>query len=129
MARHVFLSFVGDDLDAVNLFRGQARNQNSELAFDDYSVKEPYNSANAAYIRAQIADRIRAASVTLCLIGQATYLSEWVDWEIKKSIELGNRVVGVQLYKDAVCPVPRALSEAAARVVGWDVAAIVKAIS
>lgn len=51
MTKHVFLSFVEEDLTMVNLFRGQAKNRNSDLAFDDYSVKTPYNSDNAAYIR------------------------------------------------------------------------------
>jgi hypothetical protein len=50
-----FLSFVEEDLDRVNLFRGQARNKNFDLEFADYSVREPYNSANADYIKQQIA--------------------------------------------------------------------------
>jgi hypothetical protein len=44
MVRHVFLSFVEEDLDRVNLFRGQAKRKNSELEFDDYSVKEAFDS-------------------------------------------------------------------------------------
>lgn len=41
MARNVFLSFVEEDLDLVNLFRGQVKNENNDLEFSDYSVKEP----------------------------------------------------------------------------------------
>ena len=33
-------------------------------------VKEPHNSTNAAYIRSKIRERIRSASVTICLIGE-----------------------------------------------------------
>ena len=33
-----FLSFVEEDLNVVNLFRGQAKNQNSDLEFADYST-------------------------------------------------------------------------------------------
>ena len=51
MARRIFLSFVQEDLDLVNLFRGQARNENSALEFSDYSVGEPFDSSNADYIR------------------------------------------------------------------------------
>jgi hypothetical protein len=58
MAKRVFLSFVEEDLVLVNLFRGQAKNKNNELEFFDYSVKEPFDSNNAAYVRTKIRERI-----------------------------------------------------------------------
>lgn len=128
LSKHVFLSFVEEDLEGVNLFRGQARNKRSDLEFSDYSVKVPYRSTNAAYIRSQISAKIRAASVTICLIGQSTHTSHWVDWEIRKSQELGNQLIGVQLYRGVPCPVPGALTEFRAPVFGWSVADIVKAL-
>ena len=128
MAKHAFLSFVEEDLERVRLFRGQARNKNSALSFDDYSVTVPYNSENAAYIRSKITEKIRAASVTICLIGPKTSASTWVKWEIEKSAELGNQVFGVRLYSDRVCPVPSALTDLKAKVLGWDIDAIVKEI-
>jgi DNA-directed RNA polymerase subunit L len=79
MPRRVFLSFVQEDLDLVNLFRGQAKNKNTDLEFADYSVQEPYDSTNATYIRSRIRERISAASVTICLIGEDTFRSRWVD--------------------------------------------------
>lgn len=128
MTKHVFLSFVAEDLNLVNLFRGQAKNQKSDLSFDDYSVKQPYNSANAAYIRAQITEKIRSASVTLCLIGPHTARSAWVEWEIRKSYELGNKVLGVNLSSAVPATIPSALRERNALIYGWDIAAIVRAI-
>ena len=50
MAIRAFLSFVEEDLNLVNLFRGQAFNQDSDLEFDDYSIKQPFDSRNADYI-------------------------------------------------------------------------------
>ena len=37
MSVHVFLSFQSEDIDRVQLFRGQAKNRNSSLEFSDYS--------------------------------------------------------------------------------------------
>src|SRR5512143_3613997 len=121
MSRHVFLSFAVEDVAAVNLFRGHAKNDNVALDFDDYSVKEPYDSASADYIKRQITEKIRAASVTICLFGQTTYTSSWVRWEVEKSVELGNKVIGVRLYADAPCPVPQALVAAKATILAWDI--------
>ncbi len=128
MAKHVFLSFVEEDLTLVNLFRGQAKNKNSNLVFDDYSVKVPYNSANAAYIRSQIKEKIRSASVTICLIGTTTYKSDWVDWELETSYDLGNKVFGVKLYSNLACPTPPAITRRGGKVLAWDIDAIVREI-
>ncbi|WP_295791392.1 TIR domain-containing protein [uncultured Microbacterium sp.] len=126
MTKHIFLSFVEEDLESVRLFRGQAKNKNSALEFDDYSVKVPYNSTNAAYIRSKITEKIRAASVTIVLIGTYTWKSDWVDWEIQKSIDLGNKVIGVRLRSGLV--VPTALINARAKIVDWKIDDIVREI-
>jgi hypothetical protein len=34
MGRHVFLSFVEEDLELVRLFRGQAKNEESDLGME-----------------------------------------------------------------------------------------------
>ena len=47
MARRVFLSFVVEDLDLVNLFRGQAKNKKNDLEFSDYSVKIQFYISDA----------------------------------------------------------------------------------
>jgi len=52
--RHVFISFANEDMDDVNLLRGQAKNDKLDLKFDDYSVKEAFDSKNAEYIKRQI---------------------------------------------------------------------------
>jgi hypothetical protein len=95
-----FLSFVEEDLALVNLFRGQAKNTASDLEFADYSVREPYNSANANYIKQQIAPKISGSSLTMCLYGPTTYTSSWVEWELNKALELGKPIMGVWLYSD-----------------------------
>lgn len=100
MAVRAFLSFVEEDLNAVNLFRGQAKNESLDLEFDDYSVKEPFNSNNAEYIKGQITNQIKYASLGICLCGPTTYTSPWVEWELKKTIEMGKPIMGVYLYND-----------------------------
>ncbi len=123
--KHVFLSFVEEDLELVKLFRGQARNKNSALSFDDYSVKVPYNSADAGYIRGKIKEKIRSSSVLICLVGPDTHKSTWVDWEIRTAEELGKKVIGVRLRGDARDPLPAALNSVGAKTCGWDIDSIV----
>jgi hypothetical protein len=100
MAIRAFLSFVEEDLNLVNLFRGQAKLQDRNLEFDDYSIKIPFDSNNAEYIGRGIAAQIKLATLTVCLYGPTTHSSGWVNWELNKALQLGKPLMGVCLYGD-----------------------------
>ncbi|TAH33672.1 MAG: TIR domain-containing protein [Alphaproteobacteria bacterium] len=91
---HVFISFSHDNINDINLFRAQARNDNTELEFDDHSLKEPYDSTNADYIKRGIRDRIDRCSVTIVYLTEDSADSKWVNWEIEESIKRGKGVIG-----------------------------------
>lgn len=93
--RNVFISFATEDMDEVNLLRGQAKNEKSDIEFNDHSVREPYNSDRADYIKRKIEERINRTSTTVVYLSKNTAQSKWVEWEVKKSIELGKRVIAV----------------------------------
>jgi hypothetical protein len=126
--RHVFISFAYEDLGDVNLFRGQAKNENTDLAFDDYSVKEAFESTNADYVRRQIREKIDRCSVTVVYLSKSSAASKWVNWEIEESLRRGKGVIG--LHKGDVPPkdMPPALAASGCQVVKWEHAALIKAI-
>ena len=128
MRRKIFLSFVEEDIQLVNLFRGQAKNQNNDLEFYDFSIKDPYNSENEEYIRQQIRHKLDMVSVTVCLLGKNTYRSPWVNWEIEASARKGKGLVGVKLHSNSSDGVPSALTDNGGTVVDWDHVEIDKAI-
>jgi len=109
--RRVFLSFRGADKELVDGFRSRAKDKESDLDFIDFSLAVPFRSENAAYIQHGIRERIKASSVTVVLIGETTYKSEWVDWEIRESTKLGKGVVAVRLKDDPSLKIPKALEE------------------
>lgn len=127
MATRAFLSFVQEDLNLVNLFRGQAKNERFDLEFADYSIKEPFDSRNADYIKRGISDQIKLATMTICLYGPTTYQSPWVDWELKKTLEMGKPIMGVYLYNNGSIKYYPAPLEKWPKV-PWDIAQIVKAM-
>jgi Thoeris protein ThsB, TIR-like domain len=100
MAIRAFLSFVQEDLNLINLFRAQAKNRQLDLEFEDYSIKQPFDSRNADYIGRGIVQQIRRATLTVCLYGPTTYKSAWVTWELNKTLEMGKPIMGVRLYDD-----------------------------
>jgi len=125
--RRVFISFRGEDINLVNLFRGQAKSENSDLDFIDFSLQVPFESENAEYIKRGIRERIKNSSVTLVFIGETTYKSEWVDWEIRESLRLGKGVVAIKSKEDSLT-IPRALTEHGIEPLAWDQKKISQAI-
>ena len=119
MICHVFLSFSLGDEGLVNVFRGQAANRQSVL-FHDYSIKEAFEPT----WKMKAERLIRACSVTLCLIGKTTYRSKAVDWEIRKSTELGKTVRAVRIVP-TVPGIPPALAELSVQPLPWDMERII----
>jgi MTH538 TIR-like domain (DUF1863) len=128
-ATHVFISFSAEDMNEVNLLRGQAKNENSDLAFDDYSVKKAYNSEDADYIKRQIREKIDKASVTVVYLSPHAAKSEWVNWEIAESIKRGKGVVGIYNGNTAPAAVPRAFRDNGCKAVPWKHNDLIRAIA
>ncbi len=127
-SRHVFISFDHEDLNEVNLFRGQAKNDKVDLQFDDHSVKEPFDSTNADYIKRQIREKIDRCSVTVVYLSDKTASSKWVNWEIEESVKRGKGVVGVYKGDKTPANMPPAFQQNGCKAVKWEHAALMKAI-
>ncbi len=93
--RNVFISFATEDMDEVNLLRAQAKNENSDIEFNDHSVREPYDSERAEYIKRKIGERIDRSSITVVYLSESTAQSQWVAWEVQTSLERGKKVIAV----------------------------------
>ncbi len=126
--QNVFTSFVVEDEREVNAFRAQAKNEDSEIEFNDWSVKEPYNSDRAEYIRAKIRERIRQCSVTAVFVSDQTASSDWVNWEIRESARLGKGVIAFHVGEMPPKRLPAALIELGIEPIRWTAAGIARAI-
>ena len=117
--RNVFISFATEDMNEVNLLRGQAKNENNDIEFNDHSVKEPYNSDRAEYIKQKITERILRASVTVVYLSDSILQSSWVRWEVEKSLQLGKRVIAVHKGDKFTGQSPKWISDNNIETVSW----------
>lgn len=101
MARKVFFSFHYDR-DAWRV--SQVRNCNVISSYE----KEPfYDKAGWESIEQQgdqaiknwIEKQLNGTSVTIVLIGKETSTRPWVKYEMKRSIELGKGLIGIDISK------------------------------
>lgn len=116
---NIFISFDTDDMDEVNLLRTQAKNEKNDLEFKDYSVKEPYNSKKADYIKQEITERIERSSKCVVYISETTRKSLWVEWEVEKCIELRKTIIGTHSGDTPPNNLPQWVKDYGIKVVPW----------
>lgn len=124
-SRNVFISFVDEDKRQVERLRREARKKDSTLHFNDWSLRVPFDSERADYIREGILERIRQSSVTLVYVSAQTAKSDWVNWEIEESVKLGKSVVGVH-RGDFPRKLPPAIKNHGIRVIAWSLEGLAK---
>jgi hypothetical protein len=100
MARRVFFSFHYDnDIWRAN----QVRNANvvadpDTAGFFDRSEYQEAKEAGTDGIARMILRHLKGTSVTVVLIGTETANRPWVKYEIEKSIEQKNGLLGIYIY-------------------------------
>jgi hypothetical protein len=72
----------------------------------------PVDSTEAEATKRVLAQKIRAATHFLCIVGKYSY-SGWVPWEINKAKELKKKLVGVKINRENTSPEALVGSEAA----------------
>jgi hypothetical protein len=100
MARRAFFSFhYGRDIWRANVVRNSWVTQDREAAgFFDASLWEEAKKKGDA-IKRMIDAALVGTSVTAVLIGTETASRTYVQYEISKSIERGNGLLGVHIHK------------------------------
>jgi len=125
---NVFISFASEDLNEVNLLRGQAKNENADIEFNDWSLKEPFDSKKADYIKRGIRERIRQSSVTVVYVSNKTAGSKWVNWEVRESLAIGKGVLAMHKGSSPPSTLPKAITENKIPIVPWNQKELAKAI-
>lgn len=100
MARRVFFSFKYKDVSRAMVVRNSWVTQGKESAgFVDAADFEKIKRQGDQAIKNWIDKQLEGTSVTVVLVGAKTCSSRWVKYEIQKSIERGNGLLGIDVSK------------------------------
>jgi hypothetical protein len=101
MARRVFFSFHYErDVWRANVVRNSwvTKGNYIEAGFIDSAEFEKIKKQGDQAIKKWIDEQLEGTSVTVVLIGAETYLRKWVRYEIIKSFDRGNGLLGVYIH-------------------------------
>lgn len=100
MARRVFFSFKYEDVTRSMVVRNSWVTQGREASgFIDAADFEELERQGDTAISNWINSQLDGTSVTVVLVGAKTCGSRWVKYEIRKSIEKGNGLLGIDISK------------------------------
>ncbi len=98
--RKTFFSFKYEDVSRAMVVRNSWVAQGKEAAgFIDAADFETVKRGGDQAIKNWIDKQLNGTSVTVVLVGAKTCDSRWVKYEIKKSIEIGNGLLGIDVSK------------------------------
>lgn len=130
MARKVFFSFhyQRDIWRASNIRNSGVVEGQAAAGFSDASIWEEAKKKGDATIKKMIDDALIGTSVTAVLIGAQTANRKYVNYEIEKSIERGNGILGIYIYNikdqngntDTIGAIPQKLKDGGYNVYTWD---------
>lgn len=126
MARRIFISYQHEDRMKAKGFNLLKWNKNVDLEFSGRHLLDPVDSKNEEYIKSKVLEQLKGTSVTVVLLGKETHDSDWVKWEIEKSLdkENPNGILGIRLDDNAPLPegspVADALKSSGAEIIDWD---------
>ena len=120
MARRIFISYQHDDQMKAKGFNLLRWNKNVPTEFVGRHLLDPVKSSDPAYITRKIREQQKGTSVTVVLIGDKTWKSDWVEKEIRMSLEKNppNGVVGICLREGV--QIPQSLRDCGAEVIDWN---------
>ena len=102
MVRKVFFSFHYDrDIWRVNVVRNSwvTKPDREAAGFIDAAEFEEIKKEGDLAIKRWINRQLKGTSVTCVLIGAKTYSRRWVRYEIIKSFDKGNGLLGIYIHK------------------------------
>jgi hypothetical protein len=100
MAKRVYFAFHYEDVIdfRANVVRKHNFTGGVEAAgYYDHSIWEAAKNTNPLSLKRLINKELEGTSVTAILIGSQTYARPWVRYEIIKSVERSNRVIGIHI--------------------------------
>lgn len=100
MAIKVFFSFEYGDVSRAMVVRNSWVTQGRDAAgFIDAADFEDIEDQGEEAVKRWIDKQLKGTTVTVVLVGAKTCSSEWVKYEIEKSEEMGNGLLGIDISK------------------------------
>lgn len=116
----VFLSFAYEDIQQVKGLLPLLSGPDYDLDFYDGSLDMDIDNKGADIIKRAIGEKISRCKITVCLVADNTYKNKWVECELQKSYQKGNKIIAMALKGIESAKLPDLIREENLRFYPWN---------
>ncbi|MDD5116590.1 MAG: TIR domain-containing protein [Candidatus Omnitrophica bacterium] len=118
--KRVFLSFAPEDAQKVERLIPLLRCQDYELEFYEGGLEPDFDAEGSEAIRRQMGEKIIRCDIAVCLIGENTHKNKWVDAQLRKNRNKGNKIIAMALKGVELAVLPDVVKEEFLTFYPWD---------
>lgn len=103
----VFVSYDhSEDADYKRLLQAWDANSRFDFEFDSRGPDVPIDSEEASVIKGALTTKMKSADYMLVIVGEKTYTSKWVKWEISRAAmdDVNLRLAAVKIKSTNTLP-------------------------
>jgi len=118
--KRVFLSFSPEDSRKVEKLINLLRCPDYQLDFYEGPLDLDFEAEGSEAIRMAIGEKIAKCNIAVCLIGENTHKSRWVDSQLRKNRNKGNKIIAMALKGVECAVLPDVVKEEFLTFYPWD---------
>ena len=118
--KRVYLSFADIDAPKVKRLLALLESPEYELDYYDGPLDMDIDAQGAEAIKQAIGEKIVKCNLTVCLISDNTHKSKWVDSQLRKNRNKGNKIIAMAIKGVESAVLPEVVKEEFLTFYPWD---------
>ena len=114
------MSFAPEDLSKAEKLISLLCCQDYELDFYEKPLDLDFDAEGSEAISREIGEKIAKCNIAVCLIGENTHKSKWVDSQLRKNRNKGNKIIAMALKGVESAVLPEVVKEEFLTFYPWD---------
>lgn len=115
----IFISYKWEDRDWYNGLKGLLRNPNNIYQHIVQDEREDLRAKGDNTVRTHLKRIIGSCNAVICLVGQDTHSSEWVQYELEVATSLQEKIIAVRI-PNTTGGVPKLIQNRGIPIIEWD---------
>lgn len=118
--KRVYLSFSPEDSQKVNNLLPLLRCSDYDLDFYEGTLNIDFDAEGAEALKHTLGEKIVKCDIAVCLISENTHKSKWVDCQLQKNRNKGNKIIAMALKGTTDAVLPTVIREENLKFYPWD---------
>ncbi|MCK9431439.1 MAG: TIR domain-containing protein [Candidatus Omnitrophica bacterium] len=126
--KKVFLIFANEDAWRVNRLLPSLDSPEYELEFYDGPLDMDIEAPGSEAVKQTIGEKVVKCGIAVCLISESASRSKWVDLQLRKNLNKGNRIIAMAVKGVESAVLPELVRQENLTFYPWDPARLKKMI-